>query len=283
MPRRTRDIVRIDEDKCDGCGLCVPSCAEGAIQVIDGKARLRADNLCDGLGACLGTCPQGAITIEQRPAEAFDEKAVAGSASAAADGDDAERQALGRADAQSEAAAADREDVADEAGSDAPADLPCGCPGTMLRTLDRDDEPGAADESADAPTGGRSRLGQWPVQLSLLPPTGDIWDGADVLLAADCAAYAVGDFHDRFLGGRTLAIACPKLDEVAEYNSKLRRIVADNDVRSVTVVRMEVPCCGGLETLAREAIEASGRNVPLNVVIVGVDGVVQNVNGLQVA
>ncbi|MBS3734894.1 MAG: 4Fe-4S binding protein [Phycisphaerae bacterium] len=259
-----RDIVRIDEDKCDGCGVCVPSCAEGAIQVVDGKARLVAENLCDGLGACLGTCPKGAITIEQRPAEAFDEQAVE-----AANAGGAEGQAPERPDA-----------------GDAPAELPCGCPRTIMRKLDGrdDDAPDTAPGGTDAADGlARSRLGQWPVQLSLLPPTGDIWDGADVLLAADCAAYAVGDFHDRFLAGRTLAIACPKLDEVAAYNTKSRRIVADNAVRSITVVRMEVPCCSGLETLAREAIAASGRDVPLNVVTVGVDGDVQNVNGLKVA
>jgi NAD-dependent dihydropyrimidine dehydrogenase PreA subunit len=225
MTTRMREVVRIDEDKCDGCGLCVPSCAEGAIRVIDGKARLVADNLCDGLGNCLGACPKDAITIERRPAADFDEEAV----------------------------------EAHLAGDEAPAEEP-------------------AEEA-----GGPSRLGQWPVQLALLPPGGEIWDGADVLLAADCAAYAVGDFHDRFLAGRTVAVACPKLDETDGYDSKLRRILAGNDIRSVTVVRMEVPCCGGLETLARNAVEASGLDMPLNVVTVTVDGRVQEVNGLKVA
>lgn len=260
MTTRMREVVRIDEDKCDGCGLCVPSCAEGAIRVIDGKARLVADNLCDGLGNCLGACPKDAITIERRPAADFDEEAV---------------------EAHLAGVEAPAEEPAEE---ETPEPLACGCPGTMLRKLDGAVGPREAAEPADdASTGGPSRLGQWPVQLALLPAGGEIWDGADVLLAADCAAYAVGDFHDRFLAGRTVAVACPKLDETDGYDSKLRRILAGNDIRSVTVVQMEVPCCGGLETLARNAIEASGRDVPLNVVTVTVDGRVQEVNGLKVA
>jgi ferredoxin len=209
-----RKIVRIDEDKCDGCGLCVPNCAEGAIRVVDGKARLLGESLCDGLGACLGHCPKGAITIEERQAEDFSEEAVE------------------------------------------KARKPCGCPGIMARESKGTD----------------SKLRHWPVQLTLLPETGPVWKDADVLLAADCAAYALPDFHSRLLKGRSLAVACPKLDDAEFYVEKLSRVFASNAVRSVTVARMEVPCCAGLERIARAAMERSGKKLPMKTVVVGVGG-----------
>jgi ferredoxin len=263
MKTTTRKIVEIDEDKCDGCGLCVPSCAEGAIRIVDGKARLMAENLCDGLGNCLGACPRGAITIEERPAEAFDEQAVEARKAASAAGE----------------SAAGCEDEASAAG--APASLPCGCPGTMARKLS--DAP--ASETARQPwrpAPGASRLGHWPVQLALVPERGEMWNGADVLLAADCVAYAMGDFHERLLAGRALAVACPKLDDAEAYVTKLARIFAGNQIRSVTVARMEVPCCGGLERIARRALEQADKALPVNVAVIGVDGRTIEVNGLKV-
>ncbi len=263
MTRQTRKIVRIDPDKCNGCGLCVPKCAEGAIRIIDGKARLVAENLCDGLGNCLGTCPRGAITIEERPAEAFDDTAVEASRSHAR----APEAAPGAASAC--------------AGGTGPL-ASRGCPGAMLRKLKQMADRGApAAGPAAAPAG--SRLGQWPVQLALLPPAGDIWQDADVLIAADCVAYAMGDFHDRLLAGRTLAVACPKLDDVQPYVEKLAAVFAAGGVRSVTVARMEVPCCGGLERLVREALAKADSAIPLDVIVVGIDGRIQNVNGVKVA
>jgi NAD-dependent dihydropyrimidine dehydrogenase PreA subunit len=236
----TRKIVRIDEDKCNGCGQCVPSCAEGAIRIIDGKARLIADNLCDGLGNCLGTCPQDAIHIEERPADAFDAEAGA-------------RQQ-----------------------PEAPASRPTGaCPGSLLRRLSgaapaeaRSDTAPAGD--TDAP---QSRLGHWPVQLALLPLAGPIWADTDVLLAADCVAAAMPDFHPRLVAGRTLAIACPKLDDSGAHEAKLAAVFAQNPIRSVTVARMEVPCCGGLTALVRAALRTAGRSdLTLHEITIGVDG-----------
>ena len=240
----TRKIVKIDEAKCDGCGLCVPSCAEGAIEVVDGKARLLADNLCDGLGNCIGDCPQGAITIEERPAEAFDEVAVEARKASGAEGN------------------------ATSGGH-------TGCPGAMLRQLDPAD---AAPRSPAPGAPATSRLRQWPVQLSLVPPAGAIWQDADVLIAADCVGFALPDFHQRLLAGKTLVIACPKLDDVAPYVAKLTRIFADNPVRSVTVAHMEVPCCGGIGRAVREATAASGRDdLAVTDITVSIDGDIQAV------
>lgn len=291
-----RKVVRIDPDKCDGCGLCVPSCAEGAIQVIDGKARLVADNLCDGLGACLGKCPRDAITIEDRPAEQFDERAVSSRRSHATPHRPAEVPAGHAGDpsclagssaappapaaAAAGAASADRPSPPSAAGGGV---LPCGCPGTMARKL----TPAAARHARTSPTPATeaapgtpipSALGHWPVQLALLPVSGPIWQDADVLISADCVPFALGDFHSRLLAGRTLAIACPKLDDPAPYVEKLARIFAANDIRSVTVARMEVPCCGGLVRIVQTAMGQAGKSIPLNVVIVGVGGTIVEVN-----
>lgn len=236
MSKATRKIVKIDEDKCDGCGQCVPSCAEGAIEIIDGKARLLGEDLCDGLGACLGECPQDAITIEERPAEEFDEDAV--------------RLRLAP-QAQSAHGAAHQ-----------------GCPGSMLRKLNAGAAPAASSGGANR----QSLLGHWPVQLMLLPEQGPIWDGADVLIAADCVAFAAPDFHDHLLAGKTLAIACPKLDDAAFYVEKLTRIFASNEIASITIAHMEVPCCFGLVQIVSQAAEAAGTDIPIREVLVTVDG-----------
>ncbi len=252
MAGKAREIVHIDPDKCDGCGLCIPSCAEGAIELIDGKAVLSADNLCDGLGNCLGVCPKDAITIELREAEAFDEAAV--------------EQHL------AEAAPAEPTGCP-SATAGAPKK---GCPGSMLRKLQ------GGDAAAPAAGPSPSRLEQWPVQLTLLPAETDLWDGADVLIAADCAAFAMGDFHSRLLAGRTLAIACPKLDDAEAYVEKLSRIFAANTVASITIARMEVPCCG-LDMIVRKALEAAGTSVPVTIITLSVAGEMLDINGVSVA
>ena len=239
--KATRKIVRIDEDKCDGCGLCVPDCAEGAIQVIDGKAKLLAENLCDGLGACLGVCPRDAITIEERPADEFDEAAVQAAKTAA----------------------------------EKPADLPCGCPGSMARTLSPKTAPSPQQSAART-----SRLSHWPVQLTLVPTSGAMWNDADVLISADCVAVAMPDFHERLLAGRAVVVACPKLDDVGPYTEKLTHIFADNSIKSVTVAHMEVPCCTGIVMAAKAALDASGRtDIPFSDITVGVDGTVRSETG----
>jgi NAD-dependent dihydropyrimidine dehydrogenase PreA subunit len=226
-----RNIVTIDETKCNGCGLCVPACAEGAIRIVDGKARLVADNLCDGLGACLGDCPRGAITLEKREAGSFDRQAVAATAHT--------RQGHGGC----------------------PSSRPMALVSKAVRT---------SESENSAPR--QSRLGNWPVQLSLIPPTAPFLEDADLLLAADCAPFAYADFHRDLLSGRTLLIGCPKLDDGQAYLEKMTAILRQNNVRSLTVVHMEVPCCSGLITLARQALAASGREIPLQTVSIGIKG-----------
>jgi len=238
IERATRAVVKIDQDKCDGCGLCVPKCAEGAIQIVDGKARLVAENLCDGLGNCLGTCPRGAITIERRPAEPFDEHAVH------------KQQALASHAHQ-------------------------GCPGAAAMDLHK---PSQAPSDTSGSSG--SQLRHWPVKLALVPTSGAMWRGADVLIAADCAAYAMGGFHERLMTGRTVVIACPKLDDTGPYVEKLARIFAGNDIRSVTVVRMEVPCCQ-MERLVQAAMDRSAKQLPITIVQIGLDGQIQSVAQLR--
>ena len=236
-----RDLVRIDEELCNGCGDCVPSCAEGAIAVVDGKARLVDEALCDGLGACLGHCPQGAITVIQADAAPFDEALV-------------RAVAHGPQVAPGPAAALPH-------GSHAG-----GCPGARTQEFAA---PGPAGDGAPRP----SALRHWPVQLHLISPSAPAYRGADVLLAADCVAFAAGDFHRDFLAGRALAIACPKLDAQQDaYVAKLAALIDGAAIRSLTVAIMEVPCCGGLVRLAQAAAARAGRPVPLRVVVVGVQG-----------
>jgi Pyruvate/2-oxoacid:ferredoxin oxidoreductase delta subunit len=228
-----RKIVKIDEDKCDGCGQCVPSCAEGAIQIVDGKAKLVSDIYCDGLGACLGECPKDAITIEEREAPAFDEAA---------------------------AQEHDRRQQDEEA-------LPCGCPGSAARTIEREQAP-AAQPAAPAQSG----LSHWPVQLKLVPFNAPYFQEADLLLVADCVPFALADFHARFLQGNPIAIGCPKLDDANFYVEKLADILRESSVKSLTVVHMEVPCCRGLTRIAAAAIDASGAAIPVNDVTISISG-----------
>lgn len=266
-----RKIVRIDEERCDGCGQCVPSCAEGAIALVDGKARLAGDVLCDGLGACLGECPRGAITVEEREAPAFDEAAVKrhllsmGTQLSSRHGPDPAPAAAPPAAPRPRLGLA----VVADAG---PSPAGGGCPGSRPQVIAR--APAAA---SSGPASGVSRLGQWPVQLHLVPIRAPYFRGADLLVAADCVPFAHARFHDDLLAGKALVVGCPKLDDVGAYVDKLREIFAANDVRSVTVARMEVPCCGGISMAARRALEASGKapSVPLRDVVVAVDGAVR--------
>ena len=241
---RVRKIIKIDEEKCDGCGQCVPACVEGALQIIDGKARLVSEQYCDGLGACLGECPQGAITIEERVAEEFDEAAV--------------EHHLG-------------EQAADTV-SECPAAAPAGgCPGMAAVALSQpcvDEQPAASPEGHPSP----SRLGNWPVQLRLVPVEAPYLQGARLLIAADCVPFAFADFHRRFLTGRVLLIGCPKLDDAELYRQKLAEIFTTNDIESVDILHMEVPCCFGLVRLVQLALEDSGKRIPMSVTKVGVRG-----------
>lgn len=254
-----RKIVQIDESRCDGCGQCVPSCAEGAIAIVDGKARLVGDVLCDGLGACLGECPQGAITVVEREAAAFDEGAVRSHLAS---------RAAPRAPAEPPARGPGGRPRLSIVASAPAATASSGCPGSRSLTLARP----AALAGPTTPGPRQSRLGQWPVQLHLVSPQAPYFRDADLLVAADCVPFAYAGFHEELLEGRAVVVGCPKLDDVSSYAGKLAAIVAEGRVQSVTVVRMEVPCCGGIARLAREAVAASGRDVPLRDVVIGVDG-----------
>jgi ferredoxin len=255
-----RELIRIDEALCDGCGQCVPACAEGALAVIDGKAKLVSDVYCDGMGACLGHCPQGAITIERVEARPFDAAAVAAARHAA---DSRQPAADARATpAEPTLGAAHGAGAAAGHGEAGGA-----CPGS--RTLDFRSRPPAAAPGAGQP----SALRQWPVQLHLLSPAAPFFRGADVLLAADCVAFAVGDFHAAHLAGHALAIACPKLDVQQEsYRDKLAAMIDQSGIASLTVMIMQVPCCGGLAQLALHAAARASRTVPMRYVVVGVHG-----------
>ena len=224
-----RKIIKIDEEKCNGCGACAAACHEGAIEMIGGKAHLTREDYCDGLGDCLPACPMNAISFEEREAPAYDEAAVL-------------------------AAKKKKEE----------AKLPCGCPGSASRAIRR-------DPSCDAPLKAESHLSNFPVQIKLAPIQAPYFDGANLLIAADCTAYAYGNFHHDFIRGHVTVIGCPKLDST-DYAEKLTAIIANNDVKSVTIVRMEVPCCGGLEMAAKRALMASGKFIPWQVVTISTDG-----------
>ena len=233
-----RNVVSIDEEKCNGCGQCVSACAEGAIQLVNGKARLVSDVYCDGLGACLGKCPMDAITVEERDAAAFDEEAA-------------------------------KRHVAALAAKSKPAEkLPCGCPGTAAREIKR--KTGAASTACIEPAA--SQLTHWPVQLKLVPPAAAWLQGADLLLTADCVPFAFADFHAQFLRGHAVVVGCPKLDDAEYYAEKLATILKAARPPSLTVVHMEVPCCSGLTRVAEAAREAAGVDVPLHDVTVSIEG-----------
>jgi NAD-dependent dihydropyrimidine dehydrogenase PreA subunit len=253
-------MVKIDEEKCTGCGLCVPSCAEGAIRIVDGKARLVSDNLCDGLGACLGDCPENAITIEEREADPFDEAAV-----------DEQLRSLDREPESHQQTPPGGACPSAAVSSFAPAahghGHGGGCPSARMMNFTE------SESSDDAPLESRpSRLTQWPVQLHLVPPTAPFFQNAEVLLAADCVPFAYADFQEDLLKGKALAIACPKLDDTAPYVDKLTTMITQSNIKSLTVVHMEVPCCNGLVFMARQAIANSGREIPFETVCIGIRG-----------
>lgn len=254
-----RLVIKIDEDKCTGCGLCVPSCAEGALQIIDGKARLVSDVLCDGLGACLGECPEGALTVEEREAPAFDEAAVA-----------VHLAHLGRpAPAHTHAAPVHAAVAARPEPVEAPTSAHGGgCPGSRAMTIDRARPAVVAATTAKSP----SELGQWPVQMMLMPVRAPYYQGADLLLCADCVPFAYPDFHRDLLSGKVVAVGCPKLDDAAFYVEKLGTILRDNDVKGLTIAHMEVPCCFGLVRVAQEAMRLAGKDLPVRDLTITVQG-----------
>lgn len=228
-----RKIIKIDENKCNGCGLCSRACHEGAIGMVNGKAKLLRDDYCDGLGGCLPACPTGAISFEEREAKEYDEAAVK----------------TNKMNMQGE-------------------NLPCGCPGIQSKTIHHDSNNLYSCEDNINVT---SRLSQWPVQIKLAPVNAPYFNDANLLVAADCTAYAYGNFHNEFIKNRITLIGCPKLDE-GDYSEKLTAIIKNNNIKSVTVVRMEVPCCGGIENAAKIALQCSGKFIPWQVITISTDG-----------
>lgn len=245
-----RDIITIDEDKCTGCGLCIPNCPEGALRIVDGKARLVSDQLCDGLGACLGECPEDAILVEQRDADGYDEETV-----------------LKNVLTQGEAAVDAHLKHLEAHGEDEYLRI-------AKTTLQREEKlktEVTADLGAIKPD--RDAQPQWPVQLHLVMPTAPVFQGSDVVIAADCTAYAASDFYSRHVAGRPFAIACPKLDSnLEEYRAKITSMIDDADVTSITVVIMQVPCCRGLLALTTQALELANRSVPVKVITLDIKG-----------
>ncbi len=230
-----RKIIKINEEKCNGCGLCAAACHEGAIGMVDGKAKLLRDDYCDGLGDCLPVCPTNAISFEEREAAAYDDAAV-------------KKNQMQK--------------------NNAPADLPCGCPGSNARAINHDTKVTAVEEKQ---TSVQAELNQWPVQIKLVPVNAPYFENANLLIAADCTAYAYGNFHNEFMKNKITLIGCPKLDE-GDYSEKLTAIIKDNNIKSVTIVRMEVPCCSGIANAAKNALMNSQKMIPWQIVTISTDG-----------
>ena len=264
-----RNILRIDPEKCNGCGLCVNACVEGAIELVNGKATLVRDDYCDGLGACLPACPTGAVSIEEREAPAFDEEAARTHVErkkeviAEAIGDGREQGRAGCPGA-----------LVQEFGGGCPMATLArgGCPGAALRDL----AAGPAEAAGDGPDASRpSELRHWPVQLALVPPVAPFLKDADVVLTADCVPFAYADFHRDFLAGRAVLVACPKLDDLDAHAGKIEAILRHSGLRSLTILRMEVPCCGALSRAVERAVESSGSDVPVREVVIDIRGQLQ--------
>ncbi len=237
-----RQIIKIDEDKCIGCGLCVNACHEGAIGMVNGKAKLMRDDYCDGLGNCLPVCPTAAISFEEREAAAFDQAAVTNNT----------------------------------ANNDQPKTLACGCPGTHSKSLKREEQHAGAQthtqpQSQTQTIPVQTHLNQWPVQIKLAPPNAQYFSDAHLLIAADCTAFSYGNFHADYMKNKITLIGCPKLDD-GDYSEKLTAILKSNNIKSVTVARMEVPCCGGIENAVKAALQNCGKMIPWQVVVISTDG-----------
>ncbi len=233
-----RKIIHIDDELCDGCGVCIPSCAEGALEIVDGKARMVSEKFCDGLGACLGECPNGALTVVEREAEDFDEEAV-------------------------EAYLREKENDAN-----AEPERMTGCPSSQIQTR----IPSAEKASSGERAAEDSQLTHWPVQIRLVPPTAPFLKGADILVAADCVPVACPNFHRDYLKGKVVLVGCPKFDEVNEYVRKFVDIFNQADIRSITALIMEVPCCSGLPWIVKKALKVSGKTIPMEEVVIGTGG-----------
>jgi ferredoxin len=251
--KTVRKVILIDDKKCNGCGICIPSCAEGALQIVGGKAKLISEKYCDGLGACLAECPQGAIKIEDRAAEEFDEKA-------ARQHQQASKQSFEKSEVSCPSSLIKDLDMNKD------EKLPCGCASATVREFKNYEE--AVGTHAHQP----SQLHHWPVQLTLVPATAPFLKGADVVLAADCTAFAYAGFHRDFLKDHALLVACPKLDDFNAHLKKLTQVIANSELKSLTVVHMEVPCCSGLVLMARKALAASGNNISLKEITIGING-----------
>jgi ferredoxin len=258
-----REIVTIDEELCDGCGLCIPACHEGALRLVDGKAKLVSDQVCDGLGACLGHCPRGAIQIERREADPFDEEAVTAQAAAAASESDSSTPP---------ACPSARVAAVQPAESDRPQ--PDGCPGARFAQFSREEGVSGAAPAATrhAPPGPPSTLTHWPVQLRLLPAQAPVLRGARLLVAADCVPVAYPDFHAKLLRGRAVVIGCPKFDDLPAYIDKLAEMIRANALREIIVARMEVPCCTGIVYAVQEAQRRAGVGVQITELVIGTQG-----------
>ena len=248
-----RKVIRIDEEKCDGCGLCLPSCPEGALQIVDGKAKLVKESFCDGLGACLGECPQGALSIEEIEVEDYDEEGVIAHIK------EKSPELLEKHLAHLKEHAGELPQHHSHPGISS-------CPSAPMLHWEKEEE--ASKEGAKI----SSELRQWPIQLHLVPPKAPYFQNADLMLVADCVPFAYGNFHPDFLKGKAIAIGCPKLDDVDAYISKATQILESSDIKSLKVVHMEVPCCHGLVHIAREALRQSGKDIPLDSVKIGIKG-----------
>ena len=254
-----RKIIRIDEERCNGCGECIPNCAEGAIEIVDGKAKLIADKYCDGLGACLGHCPEDALKVIERDADQFDEEAV--------------EELLARQKIQ---------DNFTKVESRPQAAPPMqGCPGSRMRTLESSKENNSAGNKVKTETGDveisiKSKLSHWPVQLALVPISGDLWNDADILISASCVSVAYPNYHLGLLKDKKVVIGCPKLDDIGAYARKLTEIFSVNNINSVTVAYMEVPCCGGIVRAVEQAVAQSGKDIPITKMQIGIRGDVLN-------
>lgn len=270
-----RKVIKIDEDKCIGCTLCVSACNEGAIGMVDGKAKLLRDDYCDGLGNCLPVCPAGAISFEEREAKPFDAAMVKERMKRLMNTDEKEEAAvkarmedMGRTGCPGTAARTMKPAEPEKRHESV---LPCGCPGTNSRTLE-------ANSGCLAPENGNSganfvpsQLGQWPVQLKLVPVNAPYFENADLLIAADCCAYSCGNFHNQYMKNKVTVIGCPKLDN-GSYAEKLTEIIKNNNINGITVVRMEVPCCSGIAAAAQEAVKNSGKDIKVKVIILSLEG-----------